>query len=42
MPAPDIVPKMIGFNVTDPATVPVTTKAADPMLHVSSSFLQYP
>ena len=29
---PDIVPRTIAFNVTDPATVPRTTKATEPML----------
>lgn len=39
--APEIVRRTIGFSVTPPAIVPMTTKAADPMLHQISAFLKY-
>ena len=37
---PDVVPRTIGFNVTPPAIVPDTTKAADPILQTQIYFLE--
>ena len=39
MPEPDIVPRIMGFIVKTPATVPVATNLTDAMLLARSNFL---
>ena len=37
---PDIVPRTIGFSVTDPTTVPIATNAKELILHANSTFFE--